>query len=57
MSKSVSVRVHDLYLLQWMNKKKDFARQTKVITCANHGNHVQIFMNSRQSITLLKAPI
>ena len=37
-----------------MKKKKDFTsfcQPTQPIACANHGNHVQIIMKSRQSTT------
>ena len=39
-----------------MQKKKkknftSFCQPTRPITCANYGNHVQIFIKSRQSMT------
>ena len=40
--------------MAWKKKKKDFTsfcQPTQPIACANHGNHVQIIMKSRQSTT------
>ena len=34
-----------------------FCQPTRPITCANHGNHVQHFMKSRQSTTRWKTPV
>ena len=46
------------YAPQWKFKKKknnfiSFCQPTslRLITCAKYGNHVQIFINSRQSLT------
>ena len=41
-------------ILRQVGQKKDFTsfcQPTRLITCANYGNHVQIFMKSRQSMT------
>ena len=50
--RSKTMRARKEYVLQ--QKKKDFTRScqpTQPITCANHGNHVQIIMQSRRSTT------
>ena len=46
--------VHSVPQALTPSKKKDFTsfcQPTQPIACANHGNHVQIIMKSRQSTT------
>ena len=55
LNEPVQLRLKDRYRLQRLVKKKknftSFCQPTRPITCANYGNHVQIFTKSRQSMT------